>query len=293
MCGGTFQHTSCKLHFILFAIACLSFSESVKAGVLDNFEEEVGTPKVSNTAATSTKSSNSNNQLNSIKLGSENSDTDCNVFLACLVQVLIDWTTYSYNKSLTESSSFNGTVNEIKEREPGDPIMSVFRLDASRQNLQSDVSAVDYAAEFSHSIFALHYRSTALHEPSAFDDLQIKQLSALIRGADKTFSIAFGVGAATISGQQQNTGPMYTIPVKSRVNSKVIFGFRPTLMRINGRNIQDYDISGEYLWRYAGIRIGYRYIDAGYNSLRGPYIRDISILLSFCLKQPESIKELK
>lgn len=272
-CSKTYQHSSREPYFILLCvIACWSFSGFARAGILNEFEKEIGTPEVTNSGTTQPKNSNSNKQWNGNNPNSENSNSDCDNFLACLVEVLIDWSTNTNNMSLSESTSFNDTINEINEREPGDPINSVFRLDASHQNLQSDVSAVDYGAEFSYAIFALHYRSTSLHEPSAIDDLQIKQASVLIRGADKTFSIAFGVGAATISGQQQNTGSMYTIPIKSRVNNYLIFGFRPTLMIINGHLIQDYDVSGELLWRYAGVRLGYRYIDAGNNSLRGPYM---------------------
>ena len=223
--------------------------------ILDNFESEISTPRRSAPAAAT--DTGHHGRLNGFDL-----------FLNLVFGI------YADSESSGFSSDTDPTHFNAPPREPGDPQMSYVRLDAGYQNLRSDVTAVDGGIEIGFRNYALHHRTTRFKETQPDDILRMQQTHFLWRATTQPGVEAdFGLGYISIEGDRQSSGLSATVPIRWKVQEWAHVELRAAWAEVNGHGVSDYDLAIGLLGRYAGVRIGYRYIDAhNVPALQGPYV---------------------
>jgi hypothetical protein len=160
----------------------------------------------------------------------------------------------------------------IENRKSGQALIPITRLDISYQDVEADVSAMDYRAEVGYGPVALQVRNTHYEEERPDDDLDILQIHMLYRmSIGEKIEIDLGFGGMSLEGENGNSGLSFTVPVL--VHPWDYFGveFRPSWSSINHNTIPDYELSLLTGWRYFSLRAGYRRVMSDTESLSGPF----------------------
>ncbi|MEQ1879992.1 MAG: hypothetical protein ABL878_03380 [Burkholderiales bacterium] len=226
-------------------------------GTLETFEREVLAPRASVPAPAAETHFVHSGRLNGFDL-----------FLNMVFGI------YADSESPGFSNDTDLTHLNAAPREPGDPQMSYIRLDAGYQNLRSDVLAADGGLEIGFRNYALHHRSTRFKESRPDDILRMQQTHFLWRATTQPGVEAdFGLGHVSLEGNQRSSGLSATVPIRWKVQEWVHVELRAAWAEVNGHGLSDYDLAIGLLGRFAGVRLGYRYIDAhNVPALQGPYV---------------------
>jgi hypothetical protein len=233
-------------------LAAVWFPGAVAAqGTLDTFEREITRPRAPAPAPATETNTIHSGRLNGFDL-----------FLNMVFGIYAD------------SENADSTLLNAPPRESGDPQMSYVRLDAGYQNLRSDVRAVDGAIEMGFRGYALHHRTTRFKESQPDDTLRMQQTHFLWRATTEPGVEAdFGLGYISFEGNQRSSGLSATVPIRWKVQERVHVELRAAWAEVNGHGVSDYDLALGLLGRFAGIRLGYRHIDAhNVPALQGPYV---------------------
>lgn len=168
-----------------------------------------------------------------------------------------------------EGSSLAG----VAPRASGDADLPGFRLDLARQWVDPDVSALDARIEAGYGPFALQGRHTRFREDSPPDTLSMSYLHGVIRVAPAPIlEFAIGMGAGRLSGNASRSGFSTALALTIRPGASLDIRFAPAWTSLERRTIEDYDVSIGFMPRFAGVRVGYRWLKAGTGVLRGPYV---------------------
>ncbi|NOY68419.1 MAG: hypothetical protein GXP53_02850 [Deltaproteobacteria bacterium] len=163
-------------------------------------------------------------------------------------------------------------ISDATPRKAGEPLIPFFRADISRQNLESDVNALDFRAEVGYGPFALHYNQTRFHENEPKDKLDLIRIYGVYRMSFSTLvELDLGLGTLIINGKNENSGFSFTLPFIIRPVKYVGVEFRPAWSSVNGTDVNDYDIAIMLGEKYASLKLGYRWLHSVEESLNGPY----------------------
>ena len=81
-----------------------------------------------------------------------------------------------------------------------------------------------------------------------------------------------GVGAFIIEGNDTNAGESFTTPLFIHPTDFLGVGFRPAASHVKDNRVGDYDLSVLLGWKYAFLKLGYRWVESENESLNGPHI---------------------
>jgi hypothetical protein len=263
-----------KLKYIIAILIGLTFlSPCAMAGKLEDFEKDATkervedkTPEPSHSHHHGTESMVDRDVANCLGGG----------IASFLGLFLVEFGKVSYHRAgpddyvVKSPSSEKETV--IENRKSGQALIPIARLDISYQDVESDVSAMDYRGEVGYGPVALQVRETHYAEERPDDDLDILQIHMLYRmSIGEKIEIDLGFGGMSIEGENDNSGLSITVPVL--IHSWDYFGveFRSSWSSINNNTIQDYDLSLLTGWRYLSLRAGYRRVMSDTESLSGPF----------------------
>ncbi|MFN0039974.1 MAG: hypothetical protein ACKVP2_10730 [Burkholderiales bacterium] len=244
------------------AVWCFASAASA-AGTLESFEGAISTPP---TASSTTQTGGQ----------AEGGKNGFGLFLNLVFGIFADSDAAEYAEptSFFEEAGVSQTGPVLARRERGDPQLANVRLDIGYQNLQSDVRAIDGGIEIGSGHYALHYRSTHFYETRSDDVLRMQQTHFLWRATTQPGVEAdFGIGYLSIEASRHSSGISLTVPIRWKINNWSAVEMRAAWAEVNGHGVSDYDLSFGFLRPFAGLRLGYRYIDArGVPPLQGPYI---------------------
>lgn len=160
----------------------------------------------------------------------------------------------------------------VAPRAAGDADLPTVRLDLSRQWLQEDVTAFDARLEAGYGPLALQGRHTRFREDTPPDTLSMSYLHGVIRVAPASaFEFSLGLGAGRLSGSTSQSGVSTTLAATLRPWSSLELRFAPAWTALEHRTLGDYDVSLGWMPKHVGVRVGYRWLKAGTETLRGPY----------------------
>jgi hypothetical protein len=170
-----------------------------------------------------------------------------------------------------------GTQHEdlgfIKPRQPGEALIPFFRFDSEYQNATGDVYAYDFRVEGGYGPFGIQVRDTHYEEKDPPDKLDYLQIYGLYRMSLGNYvEIDFGLGASTLKGEEHNSGGSFTMPILVHPARFIGIELRPAWTYINGRYLDDWDLGMDFDYRYAALRIGYRWVHSEHEGLNGPYV---------------------
>ena len=161
----------------------------------------------------------------------------------------------------------------IEPRVPGDVQIPIVCLGLRYQYVESDVSALDGRAEVGYGPLGLAVRYTHYAEESPADELGIVQWHGLYRMSFTEYvEVDIGFGQMTLHGDKRSAGSSVTVPVRIGFDIPVALVFRPTWSWIGDNEITDYDVGLLYLWPYASVSLGYRWLECGDSALSGAFV---------------------
>lgn len=163
--------------------------------------------------------------------------------------------------------------NQLGFRELGDPDLPYLAADLGFQWVHPDITAIDARAEIGYGPFGFEVRDTHYDEQHPRDNLDVLHLHGLYRiSGSRSFQFGLGLGAVVLAGHDTHSGFSLTMPVS--VTPWRHWGARltPTWSWVAGNQINDYDVSVDYIQRLYSLRAGYRTNSVGTESLHGPYV---------------------
>ncbi|MDH3981552.1 MAG: hypothetical protein OES84_01485 [Kiritimatiellaceae bacterium] len=172
-----------------------------------------------------------------------------------------------------------GTAAPIfPSHEPGQATIPYVRIDYNRQFSEWDPD--DFRLETGYKLAAFHGRVTR-YTDAAGDRLDLGQYYGVMRyGGSRpdfllgTFEFALGLGGVHHTGNvDEDTSFAFTIPLKYYPFDWLGVEFRPAWYKWQEITIGDYDLSVSAGYRYAQLRLGYRWLwDNGVvEEQSGPY----------------------
>lgn len=248
----------------------LFISNQTYAGKLDEFEKKATEEKKRPEQEAETKESESKDKTSD--------DDGCLVGIVKLYSELLAGAILTYGKAswtrVQKDFDQDHTLYEgLKHRKPGESLIPFVRFDYVYQNVDSNIDASDYRAEFGYGPFGFQVRKTAYVERNPDDKLDINQFHALYRmSIGNKVEIDLGMGVFEIEGNEKNSAFSFTVPVLFQPNEIIGIELRPAWTQISGNGIADYDIALLFGWRYISFRMGYKSLRAPGASLNGPYI---------------------
>jgi hypothetical protein len=166
----------------------------------------------------------------------------------------------------------SGPYADTPQREPGEPLLPYLRIDAGWQHIDDNIQAVDTRIEAGYGPLALAYRHTHYMERDTDDTLNLAYAHALYRfSPTPAFEVDLALGATVLDGNNTHAGFSVGIPITWYPWKNVGLRFAPTWSSINSNWISDYDTAVQVSIRFMTIFAGYRYVDAGGETLDGPY----------------------
>lgn len=82
--------------------------------------------------------------------------------------------------------------------------------------------------------------------------------------------IDIGGGPYTLQGVGRHPGGTFTIPVRVAATDRLGLEARPSWHFIGENTIRDHTLSARFGGRYAGLTVGYRWVESGSAKLDGP-----------------------
>ncbi len=158
-------------------------------------------------------------------------------------------------------------------RQAGDPDLPFFRADLSYQYVDAKLDGIDSRIETGYGPWALQVRHTRYSERDPAETLRLTNIHGLLRfSSDQRFEMAIGMGALLLDGERSTSGFSVTSPLNWYPYNRMVIRMAPTVSWLGGHTTRDYDISIGYVRRYLSLQSGYRWVQAGRESIHGPYI---------------------
>lgn len=251
---------------LILTLQLLILIPSSYAGSLDTFEDSIEKRP---------KDSSNNEKSESCKLN--DSGVGCVVLDAAFYivsHIVVFGGKYSFYRVDNSpdrmfSSDDARDFDDISLRLAGEPLIPFVRLDLSYQRNDSRISAYDYRFEAGYGAIALGYNQTRYKEHLPDDSLKLTRIYGLYRMSfGSRLEIDWGIGSLEVTGNERKSYLYITTPVLVHSSRRIGFEFRPSW----AGNISDYDISMLLKSKYAAIKLGYRKLSAGTESLKGPYV---------------------
>lgn len=183
----------------------------------------------------------------------------------------------------TIGDSFSYTLNRVRPysdselaawelRKKGDPDLPFVRFDLNYQRVRSNIYGWDGRLEGGYGPFALSARHTRYREKDPGDRLYITNIHSLYRiSFSPSVELGLGMGAIIMRGEEQHSGFSVTYPLNVYPIRYLGLRFVPTWSWIAGNTISDYDLAASFVYRYCSLRIGYRWLLVGGETIDGPY----------------------
>lgn len=216
-------------------------------GKLDDFEKAAATPQHQQTTNTSETSDDPD-------------DGECHGFFSCLLSELFSEVSINSPARLDDG--------------PGGNSRPRAELDFAYQRIDPTIYALDTSFHSPAGLFDLDVRYTGYVESMPPDSLNISRLSLTLpmRFSD-SLKIGVGAGFYELAGNTINSGLSFSLPFTYQSpDSPWTIGLSPTWADINGNTIRDVDLRLSYRTKKASFFIGNRDIQAGSQSLGGPYV---------------------
>jgi len=266
------------LALCVFALFSLGISQNVCAGKLGSFENDV-----SKTAASKADSSK--------QKSADDCGENCMSNFITMLKLLGSGIVYGGAASLAQVNLAMNTEFNIAEAEPaepveGDPLASLksetamplrnmgsallpfVRFDGTYQRVSSDVKALDYRMELGYGPAAIHFDQTRFKESNPDDTLKLTQGYALYRMSFGTMvEFDIGLGGASLSGTDTHRNFSWTLPLRVQPMENVGIEFRPAWVD----SVSDYDLAVLLHYHYTSLKVGYRWLVSGAETLSGPY----------------------
>lgn len=162
---------------------------------------------------------------------------------------------------------------EIEPRKAGEALIPFVSVDVSYQDVESDVTAADVRGEIGYGSLGIQARQTRYWEDEPKDGLTATQVHGLYRmSIGSKAELDLGIGSLFLEGDGSNSGVSFTAPVLIHPSDFFGFEFRPAWSSINENTINDYDAALLLGWRFASLRVGYRWFMTAHESLNGPQV---------------------
>jgi hypothetical protein len=158
-------------------------------------------------------------------------------------------------------------------RSRGESLIPFLRVDLAYQDVTSDVQATDARVEGGFGPFGIQVRYTHYTEESPDDVLDFTQIHGLYRmSVSRYVEIDLGFGAGLLSGDGENSGFSFALPLTIQPTSWLGLGFRPSWTTIGGNSIGDYDLRIEPGLPFVTAIGGYRWVTTEGATLEGPFL---------------------
>ena len=255
--------------FILILISvCLVTPSAVQAGKLGDFEESATSKGETTEAPESHDEDDNDDDDDDDRYDYDDYDDD---------DYDDDNVTNDNDGDVYEDSRYavlgSSILSRASAHTKGEPAMPLLRLDATYQNVESDVEAIDFRAEAGYGWLALHFNQIHYEEDDTGDELDLRYLHVMFRlPLGSRLEWHMGVGRVSLHGQDENSGDSITSPFIYRPMDWLAVEFRPTWSDINGNSIKDYDLGVHFGRKYKFLKVGYRWIESGDTNLDAAYI---------------------
>lgn len=152
----------------------------------------------------------------------------------------------------------------------GEKNIPFLRADYSYNMLESDVTGHDYRLEAGFGPIAIQYGEMRLTEDRPSDDLVLSNWHVLYRMSfGEHVEVDLGGGQYSVEGERKNTATSFTLPIKIYWGDRFGLEYRPVWTSESDFDLSDQEVSLVYGPEHYGFKIGYRWIDAGHESLKG------------------------
>ncbi|MDH3346746.1 MAG: hypothetical protein OEM02_01410 [Desulfobulbaceae bacterium] len=163
--------------------------------------------------------------------------------------------------------------SDIALRRDGEPLLPYAAFDFTYQVVEQDVHANGYRFELGYGPVALQYRHTAYREDEPSDELDFRQVNALLRMSfGDVLECDLGFGVLTMDGEDSYSGFLWSFPILFHPIDYLGFELRPSWAIINDNTINEFDASLLVGQRYVFVRVGYRWVKTGDVTLEGGYL---------------------
>lgn len=247
-------------------------NQPVLAGKLDDFEQEATEQK---------------DEQRPHRHHYDDDDDDCDGFWSCLFHAML-WGIFSDNADddeprirpvpETDNNSLYERRNSDRRDSDGSDwgynpvILPSFRLDAGYQGVESDVHALDLRAELGGGWTGLQGRLTYYFEDDPTDHLWLNYLHGLARlRLGNHLQIAGGPGVVMLDGFDRNYGFSFTSSFLVYPQDSLGIELRPTWSWIDENELNDCDLGLIWGGTNTALRVGYRWVNTGHQSLDGAY----------------------
>lgn len=159
----------------------------------------------------------------------------------------------------------------LEPRAKGEAAIPFVRTDATFQDVRSDVTALDLRAEAGYGPLALEARKTRYTEKTPRDHMTLSRVHLLYRMSfSRHVEVGMGAGVLTLEGNERHSGVSFTLPVQVHALGPFGIHYRPVWGGIAGAPMDDYTLGASYGGPYFSLSAGYRWVNAGEESLDGP-----------------------
>jgi hypothetical protein len=161
----------------------------------------------------------------------------------------------------------------FEPRQLGDIDLPFLAAEVSQQQIGARTTALDQRAEVGVGPFALQVRKLVYDERAWADHLEIEQVHGVFRIAvNRIFQLGLGGGQSLVRRQTETVGSSFTLPMTVCPDESWCWRFIPTWNHYGLQSSAEYDASGAYVMPFGSLRLGYRWTQAGYATLSGPYM---------------------
>lgn len=161
----------------------------------------------------------------------------------------------------------------FKEREWGEALIPIARVDADYQWLNGDVDAVSVRGEAGYGAFAVQGRFTRFSEEEPGDELDFAQWHVLYRMSfGSMLEVDLGMGQFRLEGDDTLSELSFTVPVLLHYFPGIGLEYRPAW----SDSLTEHSLGVLLGWKYGSLTAGYRWLRAGDDpeaeeTLEGPY----------------------
>lgn len=249
--------------FILIFISGASFG-----GTLDDFENDATTNRRTE------ERSNTNQECQTDQECEDDlSDNFClDIFASIFGSITDSVLTLGSSNTVARTSSHDPNA-DVTPREPGSPLLPLFRLDGNKQVLNNGVFGDDLRIELGRSLLGAQLRLTNFKETSPPDSLRLTSIHGLYRlSYGNTVGVNLGAGISNLQGNSNATGFSITTPIYWHFHKHFGFEYKPVFSYFNGTNVTDSDASLMFNYHAASLVLGYRTLSSPNETLSGAYL---------------------
>ena len=250
---GAFRHVICVL------VCLLCFSQPVLSGELADFEQDATKEEPEKKTVIIHKD--------------DDDDDEEDGFWDTVLMLTIGGLYIGGKQSWDRVQVPQSELKFLQPRHLGEAVIPFFRFDGGYQNVAADMAAYDARAESGYGPFGVQVRYTHYQEDDPADELDLLQVHGLYRMSfGNHVECDLGIGFSSLQGEERHTGFSLTTPIL--VHPKEFFGIelRPSWSTIHANLLSDYDLGVVLSYRYAALRVGYRWMHSEHEALDGPYI---------------------